>query len=395
LRSISTRKKRTALTMLGIFVGIAAVVALVSVGEGFQETINAQFEEIGADKIYVQAKQVGFGGSDIPGQMTERELSLVKKIQGVAEIAGQLYGTANVRFNDIQRPRLLASLPKKTEDARLVIESSLYKIDEGRMLRSRDSMKAMIGYSVAHGKTFAKTIKIGNKLIINGEKFEVIGILERVGDPGLDGSVIMSEEDTRRVLEEEDVYTYLIAKTAFGTDPDDVAERIERKLRKDRHQKEGQEDFTVQTSTELIESFNVVLNIVQFVFVGIAAISLLVGGVGIMNTMYTAVLERTREIAVMKAIGAKNSEIMKIFLIESGTLGVAGGVIGIIIGVSISKSVEFGINTAFGAGTLTAAFPMWLIGGTLLFSFFVGTLSGFFPARRASKLQPADALRYE
>ncbi|MBW3019583.1 ABC transporter permease [Candidatus Woesearchaeota archaeon] len=395
VRSISKRKKRTALTMLGIFVGIAAVVALVSVGEGFQDTINAQFEQVGADKIYIQAREVGFGGENIPGEMTERELNLVKKVQGVSEIAGQLYRSANVQFNDIKRPRLVASLPDGTEDARLVEEASLYEIEDGRMLRARDSMKAMIGNNVAKNKVFGKEIKVGNKLIIEDEEFEVVGILKKVGDPGLDTTIIIPEDDARRVLKDEEAYSYLIAKTAYGVDPDGVADRIERKLRKDRHQKEGKEDFTVQTSTELIESFNVVLNIVQFIFVGIAAISLLVGGIGIMNTMYTAVLERTREIAVMKAIGAKNSEIMKIFLIESGMLGLAGGIIGVLIGVSISKSVEIGVNQAFGAGTLIAAFPIWLIAGTILFSISVGAVSGYLPARRASRLQPADALRYE
>ena len=130
-------------------------------------------------------------------------------------------------------------------------------------------------------------------------------------------------------------------------------------------------------------------------FVGIALISLLVGGIGIMNTMYTSVLERTREIGVMKAIGAKNSDVLGMFLIESGLLGLVGGAIGVIIGMSISKLVEIGANSAFGPGTIVAVFPPYLIIGALAFSFIVGALSGVLPARRASKLKPVDALRSE
>ncbi|MEM4247591.1 MAG: ABC transporter permease, partial [Candidatus Woesearchaeota archaeon] len=177
--------------------------------------------------------------------------------------------------------------------------------------------------------------------------------------------------------------------------PEEVADNIEKAIRRDRHQKEGREDFSVQSSTELIESFMKVLFIIQAVFVGIAAISLLVGGIGIMNTMYTAVLERTREIGVMKAIGARNKDILALFLIESGFLGAAGGIIGIIIGSGISKIVEVAVNAQYGANTILAVFPPYLLVGALLFSFGVGAVSGLLPARRASKLKPVDALRYE
>ena len=114
-----------------------------------------------------------------------------------------------------------------------------------------------------------------------------------------------------------------------------------------------------------------------------------------MNTMYTAVLERTQEIGVMKAIGARNKDILLIFLLESALLGIAGGLIGSLIGVGISKSVEFGANATFGAGTITAIFPWYLLLGTVLFAAVVGMISGMLPARRASKLRPVDALRYE
>jgi putative ABC transport system permease protein len=230
---------------------------------------------------------------------------------------------------------------------------------------------------------------------VNGNIVEVVGVLKRFGDPGADNGIGMSEADVRAALNESEAFSYIVAQSAKGADPDAVAENVEKVVRRDRHQKEGKEDFQVQTSTELIASFNAVLNIIQAVFIGIAAISLLVGGIGIMNTMYTAVLERTREIGVMKAIGARNSDVLWIFLLESGLLGTAGGAIGVVIGAGISKMVEIGANAAFGPGTIYAAFPWYLIAGALAFSFVVGTVSGVLPARRASKLRPVEALRYE
>ncbi|MEK6820731.1 MAG: FtsX-like permease family protein, partial [Nanoarchaeota archaeon] len=165
--------------------------------------------------------------------------------------------------------------------------------------------------------------------------------------------------------------------------------------RKERGEKEGQETFSVQTSSQLLESFNSIFAVVQAVFVGIAAISLIVGGIGIMNTMYTAVLERTKEIGTMKAVGAKNSDILLIFLFESGLLGLVGGAIGIGLGIGIGKAVEIIAQQQLGTPFLRASFSLTLILGALLFSFVVGSVSGVLPALQASRLKPADALRYE
>jgi putative ABC transport system permease protein len=131
------------------------------------------------------------------------------------------------------------------------------------------------------------------------------------------------------------------------------------------------------------------------VLVGIAAISLIVGGIGIMNTMYTAVIERTKEIGTMKAVGARNSDVLLVFLFESGLLGLVGGAIGIAIGYGLGKSAEYAATMALGTDLLQASFPWYLILGALAFSFVIGTMSGILPALQAAKLKPADALRYE
>ncbi len=394
-RNVRRRRRRTLLTMLGVFIGIAAVVALVSLGQGLQGMINAQFEKIGGDKIIIQAKEMGFGGQNIPNQLKQRELDLTEKTKGIKKATGVLMRAQLIVFNDMQRTQFVMGIPDKQEAADLNTQVNSWEVAEGRLLTSKDKGKALIGNDLAYKNYFKKEIQIGNKIMVDGKLFEVVGILKRTGDPGTDPTVAISEAELREMTNESEAYSYIVAQSASGENPEKVADDVKKAIRRDRHLKEGKEDFSVQTSTQMIESFTKIFNIIQAVFIGIAAISLIVGGIGIMNTMYTAVLERTREIGVMKSIGARNRDILGMFLIESGFLGMAGGIIGIIIGFAISKGVEVGVNYQFGAGTLMAAYPWYLIVGALLFSFGVGAISGMLPARRASKLKPVDALRYE
>jgi putative ABC transport system permease protein len=241
---------------------------------------------------------------------------------------------------------------------------------------------------------FDRGVSVGDRVELEGKKFEIVGVLGRIGNPEDDSSLIIPLEAAREIFNEPDSYAYVMAQVSQGQDPEVVAERVKKALRKYRGVEEGEEDFSIQTFAELMESFQSVFAIVQAVLIGIAAISLLVGGIGIMNTMFTSVLQRTNQIGVMKAIGARNSDIFKLFLIESGFLGLFGGAIGVVIGIFLSKIVEF---AAAGAGLpiLKAYFPWYLILGALAFSFFVGCVSGLTPAVRASKLKPVDALRYE
>jgi putative ABC transport system permease protein len=174
---------------------------------------------------------------------------------------------------------------------------------------------------------------------------------------------------------------------------DTVKANIEKLLRKERNVDIGEEDFTVETPKKVLETLNSSLFAVQLFVYIIAAISLIVGGIGIMNTMYTSVLERTKEIGVMKSIGAKNSTIFTLFSIESGMLGMVGGIVGILMGLAFAYGLAAVGRVALGADLIQADVSLGLITGALLFSFFVGTAAGVFPAFQASKLQPVDALR--
>jgi putative ABC transport system permease protein len=201
-------------------------------------------------------------------------------------------------------------------------------------------------------------------------------------------------ETARELFNEPKLDSMLIAQTEKGVEPARVGKEVNKKLRDRRNQKEGEEDFLVQTPEQLQATFGSILAVLQIVVIGIAAISLLVGGIGIMNTMYTSVVERTREIGIMKAVGARNSDVWLIFLTESGMLGLVGGTLGVLVGVSLAYAAQLAA-AANGLELFKANFEPALIIGALLFSFVVGAVSGTLPARQAASLKPADALRYE
>ncbi|MBW3012429.1 ABC transporter permease, partial [Candidatus Woesearchaeota archaeon] len=266
-------------------------------------------------------------------------------------------------------------------------------VAEGRAFKASDRYKAQVGYLMGTGDIYEKPVKLRDTITIEGQDFSVIGIYSKIGNPQDDSNIYLPLETAKEVLKADD-YMIIMARVHKGFDAQDVADAIEKKLRKSRNVEEGEEDFTIATSENLIETYGTVIAVVQAVVIGLASISLFVGGIGIMNTMYTAVLQRTNEIGVMKAIGAKNKDILQLFLIESGMLGLAGGGVGVIFGIAISQAVALGAR-AVQWEIIEASFPWYLIVGALAFSFVVGTVSGVLPAMQASKLKPVDALRYE
>jgi len=393
LGSLRKRFLRTSLTMLGIFIGIAAVVALISLGQGMQAAINQQFASIGTDKITVQGVQAGFGppGELSAGEISEDDLKLVRQVAGVKRAAGRLLRSVTVELGDESDAIFVGSIPEEAEGRDLVVESLDIKIAQGRMLKPHETGKVVIGEHYWAEKHFPKDIVVGTKLLMNGRSYEVVGLLAK-GAAFINSAFLLNADDLKQLTNSGDELSAIVAQVVPGQVPSDVADRVLRAIRRDRHQKEGFEDVSVETSESFIGSINTILGVVQAVFIGIAAISLFVGGIGIMNTMYTSVLERTHDIGIMKAIGARNSDVLWIFLFEAGLLGMFGGLIGVLIGVGLSKSVEF-IGQGFAGSLLQASFPWYLIVGALLFSFVIGVVSGVFPARQASKLPPVEALR--
>jgi len=392
LIGITQKGVRSLLTMIGIFIGIALVVSLISLGSGLQQAMNEQFEMMGTNIIMIMPGEgiESMFGSAVP--LTEHDVHVIEKARGVDVVGGMVTKISKVEYKNEIKYTWVSGFPQD-ESKKIITDMQQMKLESGRELKESDKYKALVGYMVAHGDFFKKEVKIRDKILINNREFEVVGTLEPIGNSQDDSSMLIPLE-TAKELFDTDEYIVIMAKAKGGFDTGDVAENIKEELRGDRELKEGDENFAVQTMEELKEVYSVVVDLVQVFLIGLAAISLLVGGVGITNTMYTSVMERTREIGIMKAIGARNKDIMSIFLIESGILGAVGGAIGVAIGLGISKSVELAVRSQ-GLEYLKAGASLELIFGAIAFSFIVGALSGAMPARQAAKLKPVDALRYE
>ena len=395
-RSARQRKLRSWLTMIGIFVGIAAVVALVSLSQGMQNAIAEQFVSLGSDKIIVQSAETGFGppGTDVSNPLVSKDKDVIEKVNGVDVAVGRLIRSSKIEFEDEVKYDYLLSMPDDgtSKEWDLAVEANDYEAEFGRMLKRTDKSKVVVGYNY-YDDYFDTPITVRDKIKIWDQNFEVVGILKKSGNPIKDNSIIIIESVFRDIMSIGDEYDLIAVKVLVEGDLSLVEERINKELRKQRNVDEGKEDFSVQTPGKILETLNSILLIVQGVLIGIAGISLLVGGIGIMNTMYTAVTERTREIGIMKATGAQNKQILLLFLIESGFLGFFGGVIGISLGFGISKMVEVISFQIYGSYLIKADFSIGLLLGMLFFGFIVGAMSGVFPAKQASKLRPVDALR--
>lgn len=395
IKNIMHTGVRSWLTMMGVFIGITAVVSLISIGQGLQDAMKESFERMGSDIIMVMPG-AGMMGSSVgasASQITEEDKKLVEKTRGVDLAGGMTTKVAKVVFKGDIEYTFAIGIP--TDRSMKIIEDmQSVRIHAGRKFRSTDRYVVILGSRIAEGLFFEKPVGIGETLELNGKDFKVIGTLEPIGTQSDDEQMYIPLDTSLELFDVKD-YVMLLVKPKAGYVPSEVADWIKKDLRRSRGLKKGEEDFTVQTSEDMLESIGVVLDAAQIFFVGIASISLIVGGIGIMNTMYTSVLERTKEIGIMKAIGARNTDIMMVFLVEAGLLGLVGGIIGSAIGILLSKSVEFLAEGAGWGAAMKAHVSFELVFGALAFSFVVGCLSGVLPARQAAKLKPVETLRYE
>jgi len=317
----------------------------------------------------------------------------VSKVRGVADYTYVTITSAKVEFSGETKYFTVIGLP--LDRTKIYVDTNAWKAEEGFMLKKGDEGFVMLGNNFKNGNIFQKQVRAGSKITINGKEFKVRAIAAPIGNPSDDASIIIPLDNFRSLFNITERVDQIVVQVSEGENVTDVANRAEKKLRQVRGQTEKTQDFYISTPEELLGSFQTILNILTAFLGGIAAISLVVGGIGIANTMYTSVLERTREIGVMKAIGAKNKDILLIFLIESGLLGLVGGSIGVLLGYGASKTIEGIANNSLNTNLLQAAAPFYLIAGCLVFGFLNGAVSGTLPAIRASKIKVVDALRYE
>ena len=344
VKNLKKRKLRTWLTMLGIFISIATIFMLVSLSLGLQNAVKEQFEMLGTDKFFIQSKisMLALGSGDVPIKLTTNDVKTVEKISSVKEATFMIMGNAKIEYNDKSRYFIVSGMDSENEDALdALIESSGLEMNEGRFLKKGDDKKIVIGSLYNENDLFGKDIGLRDTILLNNEKYKVLGIAKSIGNPSDDQNIYMTYKAFQTLFDSGNRVDMILVQINEGEDILEVADRVENRLRKARDVTEKTQDFDILTPEELLESFGVILNIITAFLAGVAAISLLVGAVGIANTMYTSVLERTREIGVMKAIGAQNKDVLMIFLIEAGLLGLIGACIGVILGYGVSKTVEY------------------------------------------------------
>ncbi len=392
-KNLVNRKLRSWLTSLSILIGIMAVFALVSFGLGIQNYVNSLAEEAGTNKLIVQAKGIGAPGTDSTFSLSQKDVDHIDKINGVDEVA-PIYMSIGEIVHDDERAYAYV-MAVREENMGMLEDIVALDMYEGRKLED-ETDKVVLGYNyVLEDKAFERPVRLNDKVIINDVEFEVVGFYEEVGNPADDVNIYLSFDGFELLYPESaGEYSWVIINAEDDVVPGELADKVEEELRDFKDQEEGQEEFTVQTFSDVIGTFNTIINLINGVLFLIALISVVVASVNITNTMYTSVLERTKEIGIMKAIGARNSDIRLVFIVEAGLLGLAGGAIGVLLGYGVAKVGE-AIAANAGYAALKPIFPWYLVAGCLVFAYLVGTISGVLPAIQAAKKNPVDALRYE
>jgi putative ABC transport system permease protein len=397
-KNIRERKSRVFLTLLGIAIGIMAIVALMSIGAGMQQAVIGELSGLSDTVIVttgnVEVSPMGGGFTETYGvYFNDRDIEDIERISGIKSVDEVMFGGANIEFSgETERVAVMGLAAERMAE---FFGIEFLGLDEGEFMTENDQSKCVIGYNIAH-ELFDIDLKIGNKIEINGNNFVVNGIYKKQG-AGIsiptDDYIHLTSRDFKKATGQENISGILI-KVADVGNVEIIADEIELAI----NENHGDNDFAnAITMSSILESVQQVIGIINAVLIGIAAIALVVASIGIMNTMLTSVMERTHEIGIMKAIGARNTDIMSIFIMEGILISIIGGVVGVILGLAASSGFSSMSSSNF-MGSPIPITPVVTISSvviSLLIAVLVGVLSSLYPARKAAKMSPIEAVRYE
>jgi putative ABC transport system permease protein len=399
---LARRKLRSFLTIIGIVIGVMAVVLLVTLGQGVDKFIKDQLSFFGDDIMQVIPGSAGGGGFSfltMTGSLTEKDWMAIQKIPGIAVASPALGEQLSVDYKDETAQLMVAGL--KSDYLKVF---SAFEIGQGRVNKEGERGVAVVGYKFANdfwgSAKKREKVRLGDRIVVQNKSFTVIGILKSAGGGILaaaDSGVYLTFEDGRDVfptalgnteIQEIDI------KLAPGADPKTVESDIKRVLDNEHRIKTPEDrDFTVITSEQIQSTVGAITGGLTIFLLGIALISFAVGTIGVANTMFMSVLERTREIGILKAVGASDGTIRNIFLVESGLIGALGGAIGVLISftlVEIVKIVAGYLGTNLQVGVTLQVGVLAITG-----AFLIGMAAGYFPSKSAASKQAIESLRYE
>lgn len=405
LRALLSNKLRSSLTMLGIIIGVASVISLMSVGRGTQASINAQFQSLGTNLLYVRPGSTSQSGvrtaSGSAATLTyEDAQTLIDPLlaPSVAKVAPERQSNAQVSFGSQNlQTRLLGTTPDYADVTNTSVNEGSFITDDH--IENRD-MVAVIGSQTA-SNLFGNIDPLGQNIRISGQLFQVIGVLKSKGGTGMgmqDDVVIMpittlySRLSGQRTARGGHVVSTINVQVTSASETASATDEITAILRQRHNIRGTNDDFQISNVQQLLDTLSQVTGIFTILLGSIAGISLLVGGIGIMNIMLVSVTERTREIGIRKAIGAKQRDILMQFLVESGVLSVLGGGVGVMSGWALSKLLG---TLNLGGQVLKTVVTPDIIVLAMSVSIIIGLFFGIYPASRAAKLHPIEALRYE
>jgi len=392
LSSIKVNKLRSILTVLGIIIGIAAVISMLSIGEGAKKQLAQSVENAGSNLLTVfpgiiqPGRGIVSSGRGTAQSLKMKDVEVIEKIEGVKAVSPEI----SRRFQIVSSSgKNINSLVIGVTPEYSIVRNS--KVEKGRFFSKNDLSRVVVLGPTTAQDLFPNEDPIGKTIRINKVNFKVIGVLEPKGSLGfinIDEVVLVPILVMQKILTGSE-YLSQISVQAESSDLIEVLkEKITDELSKEHKVPRDNPDFSVIASQQFLNVFNTLINTMTIFLSSIAAISLIVGGIGIMNMMLTSITERTKEIGLRKAIGAKKKEILLQFLIESIILTLIGGLFGIILGSLISIGISKFAN-------ITSQISLYSIFLALTFSSLVGIIFGYWPAKRAAKLDPIVALRYE